>query len=160
MYCCVINTFLYVLWAFIIVDLCCIQVLQTITNHQNGHTGQLSTLSVFMTWTGSLGFIVVSLQVCNYSQTCIYDPWSLLVLFTYQDLPFAGVGRLFYQPVAHTVLMPELCPAAPGLLLQEKGEDRLAERRKNTYNLFLCDMGQFCFKVSCIYVKTLSKNVF
>ncbi|XP_023818515.1 mannose-P-dolichol utilization defect 1 protein [Oryzias latipes] len=47
------------------------KVFQTITNHQNGHTGQLSTLSVFLTWTGSLGLIVVSLQESGSSFTSL-----------------------------------------------------------------------------------------
>lgn len=38
------------------------KVFQTITNHQNGHTGQLSSLSVFLSWAGSLGVVFVSLQ--------------------------------------------------------------------------------------------------
>ncbi|XP_022044612.2 mannose-P-dolichol utilization defect 1 protein-like [Acanthochromis polyacanthus] len=38
------------------------KVFQTITNHQNGHTGQLSTLSVLLSWAGSLGVVFTSLQ--------------------------------------------------------------------------------------------------
>lgn len=38
------------------------KVLQAGTNYSNGHTGQMSTLSVLLTWAGSLGLIVVSLQ--------------------------------------------------------------------------------------------------
>ncbi|XP_054482223.1 mannose-P-dolichol utilization defect 1 protein-like [Anoplopoma fimbria] len=38
------------------------KVLQARTNHCNGHTGQLSTLSVLLSWAGSLGVIFVSLQ--------------------------------------------------------------------------------------------------
>uniref|UniRef100_A0A665UDX4 Uncharacterized protein n=1 Tax=Echeneis naucrates TaxID=173247 RepID=A0A665UDX4_ECHNA len=40
------------------------QVLQAGTNYFNGHTGQLSTLSVLLTWAGSYGFVWISLQVC------------------------------------------------------------------------------------------------
>ncbi|KAI3373130.1 hypothetical protein L3Q82_006455 [Scortum barcoo] len=36
--------------------------LQARTNHCNGHTGQLSTLSVVLSWAGSLGVVFVSLQ--------------------------------------------------------------------------------------------------
>ncbi|KAM6983419.1 mannose-P-dolichol utilization defect 1 protein-like [Tautogolabrus adspersus] len=35
---------------------------QARTNYRNGHTGQLSTLSVLLSWTGSLGVLYVSLQ--------------------------------------------------------------------------------------------------
>ncbi|XP_040907666.1 mannose-P-dolichol utilization defect 1 protein-like [Toxotes jaculatrix] len=38
------------------------KVLQAGANYCNGHTGQLSTLSVFLTWAGSLGVVYVSLQ--------------------------------------------------------------------------------------------------
>ncbi|XP_022618307.1 mannose-P-dolichol utilization defect 1 protein-like [Seriola dumerili] len=38
------------------------KVLQAGTNYRNGHTGQLSTLSVLLTWAGSLGVVFVSLQ--------------------------------------------------------------------------------------------------
>ncbi|XP_040006176.1 mannose-P-dolichol utilization defect 1 protein-like isoform X2 [Xiphias gladius] len=38
------------------------KVLQAGTNYCNGHTGQLSTLSVLLTWAGSLGVVFVSLQ--------------------------------------------------------------------------------------------------
>ncbi|XP_008300819.1 mannose-P-dolichol utilization defect 1 protein-like [Stegastes partitus] len=38
------------------------KVFQTTTNHQNGHTGQLSTLSVLLSWAGSLGVVWISLQ--------------------------------------------------------------------------------------------------
>lgn len=44
---------------------CCFQVLQAGTNYRNGHTGQLSTLSVLLTWAGSLGVGFVTLQVCS-----------------------------------------------------------------------------------------------
>ncbi|KAK9536385.1 hypothetical protein VZT92_006170 [Zoarces viviparus] len=37
-------------------------VLQARTNHCNGHTGQLSTLSVLLSWAGSLGVLFASLQ--------------------------------------------------------------------------------------------------
>ncbi|XP_033506835.2 mannose-P-dolichol utilization defect 1 protein-like [Epinephelus lanceolatus] len=36
--------------------------LQAGTNYKNGHTGQLSTLSVLLSWAGSLGVYFVSLQ--------------------------------------------------------------------------------------------------
>ncbi|XP_075958655.1 mannose-P-dolichol utilization defect 1 protein-like [Anarhichas minor] len=38
------------------------KVLQARTNHCNGHTGQLSTLSVLVSWAGSLGVLFASLQ--------------------------------------------------------------------------------------------------
>uniref|UniRef100_A0A4W6BU38 Mannose-P-dolichol utilization defect 1a n=1 Tax=Lates calcarifer TaxID=8187 RepID=A0A4W6BU38_LATCA len=38
------------------------KVLQAGTNYRNGHTGQLSTLSVLLTWAGSLGVGFVTLQ--------------------------------------------------------------------------------------------------
>ncbi|XP_029375090.1 mannose-P-dolichol utilization defect 1 protein-like [Echeneis naucrates] len=38
------------------------KVLQAGTNYFNGHTGQLSTLSVLLTWAGSYGFVWISLQ--------------------------------------------------------------------------------------------------
>uniref|UniRef100_A0A8D3AV04 Mannose-P-dolichol utilization defect 1a n=1 Tax=Scophthalmus maximus TaxID=52904 RepID=A0A8D3AV04_SCOMX len=37
-------------------------VLQARSNYCNGHTGQLSTLSVLLTWAGSLGVVFVALQ--------------------------------------------------------------------------------------------------
>uniref|UniRef100_A0A672JUA9 Mannose-P-dolichol utilization defect 1a n=1 Tax=Salarias fasciatus TaxID=181472 RepID=A0A672JUA9_SALFA len=40
---------------------CCFQALQALTNHRNGHTGQLSTVSVFLSCAGSLGVAFVSL---------------------------------------------------------------------------------------------------
>lgn len=43
--------------------ICFFQVLQAGTNYYNGHTGQLSTLSVFLSCAGSLGVVFVSLQV-------------------------------------------------------------------------------------------------
>ncbi|KAM9348724.1 mannose-P-dolichol utilization defect 1 protein-like [Symphorus nematophorus] len=36
--------------------------LQAGTNHCNGHTGQLSTLSVLLSWAGALGVVFMSLQ--------------------------------------------------------------------------------------------------
>lgn len=41
------------------------QVLQARANYSNGHTGQLSTLSVFLMCAGSLGLAFASLLVCN-----------------------------------------------------------------------------------------------
>ncbi|XP_068457454.1 mannose-P-dolichol utilization defect 1 protein-like [Clinocottus analis] len=38
------------------------KVLQATANHCNGHTGQLSTVSVLLSWAGSLGVVFVSLQ--------------------------------------------------------------------------------------------------
>ncbi|KAK2828516.1 hypothetical protein Q5P01_019550 [Channa striata] len=38
------------------------KVLQARTNYSNGHTGQLSTLSVLLTWAGSLGADFISVQ--------------------------------------------------------------------------------------------------
>ncbi|XP_069572491.1 mannose-P-dolichol utilization defect 1 protein-like isoform X1 [Brachyistius frenatus] len=38
------------------------KALQTVTNHHNGHTGQLSSVSVFLSCAGSLGVLFVSLQ--------------------------------------------------------------------------------------------------
>ncbi|AWP00187.1 putative mannose-P-dolichol utilization defect 1 protein-like [Scophthalmus maximus] len=38
------------------------KVLQARSNYCNGHTGQLSTLSVLLTWAGSLGVVFVALQ--------------------------------------------------------------------------------------------------
>ncbi|XP_047463316.1 mannose-P-dolichol utilization defect 1 protein-like [Mugil cephalus] len=38
------------------------KVLQSLTNYRNGHAGQLSTLSVFLSWAGSLSVLYVSLQ--------------------------------------------------------------------------------------------------
>ncbi|KAL6098896.1 uncharacterized protein ACO6RY_17934 [Pungitius sinensis] len=38
------------------------KVLQAGTNHRHGHTGQLSSLSVLLSWAGSLGVLFVSLQ--------------------------------------------------------------------------------------------------
>ncbi|XP_017287436.1 mannose-P-dolichol utilization defect 1 protein-like [Kryptolebias marmoratus] len=38
------------------------KVAQAVTNYHNGHTGQLSTLSLFLTWMGSLSIAVVCLQ--------------------------------------------------------------------------------------------------
>lgn len=43
----------------------CFQGLQAGTNYCNGHTGQLSTLSVLLSWAGSLGVTSVSLQVLH-----------------------------------------------------------------------------------------------
>nr|XP_019940940.1 PREDICTED: mannose-P-dolichol utilization defect 1 protein-like [Paralichthys olivaceus] len=43
------------------------KVLQAGTNYCNGHTGQLSTLSVLMTWAGSLCVFFFSLQETGYS---------------------------------------------------------------------------------------------
>ncbi|XP_054899622.1 mannose-P-dolichol utilization defect 1 protein-like isoform X2 [Poeciliopsis prolifica] len=38
------------------------KVVQTVTNYQNGHTGQLSSLSALLSCTGALGAAVVSVQ--------------------------------------------------------------------------------------------------
>ncbi|KAM8899755.1 mannose-P-dolichol utilization defect 1 protein-like isoform 2-T2 [Spinachia spinachia] len=45
-----------------IFHICCFQVLQARTNQCHGHTGQLSSLSVLLSWAGSLGVLLVSLQ--------------------------------------------------------------------------------------------------
>uniref|UniRef100_A0A672JR30 Mannose-P-dolichol utilization defect 1a n=1 Tax=Salarias fasciatus TaxID=181472 RepID=A0A672JR30_SALFA len=50
---------------------CCFQALQALTNHRNGHTGQLSTVSVFLSCAGSLGVAFVSLQDSIYSVTSL-----------------------------------------------------------------------------------------
>ncbi|XP_037543462.1 mannose-P-dolichol utilization defect 1 protein-like [Nematolebias whitei] len=38
------------------------KLVQAVTNYRNGHAGQLSTLSLFLNWTGSLSVALVSLQ--------------------------------------------------------------------------------------------------
>ncbi|XP_053296751.1 mannose-P-dolichol utilization defect 1 protein [Pleuronectes platessa] len=43
------------------------KVLQAGTNYYNGHTGQLSTLSLFLTWAGSLSVFFLSLQESGYT---------------------------------------------------------------------------------------------
>ncbi|KAM8899757.1 mannose-P-dolichol utilization defect 1 protein-like isoform 4-T4 [Spinachia spinachia] len=45
------------------------KVLQARTNQCHGHTGQLSSLSVLLSWAGSLGVLLVSLQVCKSGST-------------------------------------------------------------------------------------------
>ncbi|XP_029957079.1 mannose-P-dolichol utilization defect 1 protein-like isoform X2 [Salarias fasciatus] len=47
------------------------KALQALTNHRNGHTGQLSTVSVFLSCAGSLGVAFVSLQDSIYSVTSL-----------------------------------------------------------------------------------------
>ncbi|KAM6907802.1 mannose-P-dolichol utilization defect 1 protein-like [Xenentodon cancila] len=47
------------------------KVVQIMANSQNSHTGQLSTASVSLTWTGSLGVVVVSLQDTGVSLTSL-----------------------------------------------------------------------------------------
>uniref|UniRef100_A0A3Q0QTX7 Uncharacterized protein n=1 Tax=Amphilophus citrinellus TaxID=61819 RepID=A0A3Q0QTX7_AMPCI len=42
-----------------------LQALQLATNYRNGHTGQLSILSVLLSFAGSLAVAFVSLQVCT-----------------------------------------------------------------------------------------------
>ncbi|CAG02892.1 unnamed protein product [Tetraodon nigroviridis] len=39
---------------------------QARTNHVNGHTGQLSSVSVLLSWAGSLGLTFIALQVWQY----------------------------------------------------------------------------------------------
>ncbi|KAF7657660.1 hypothetical protein LDENG_00024090 [Lucifuga dentata] len=45
---------------------------QAWTNNCNGHTGQLSTLCVCLTWTGSLALIFISLQETGTSVTTLF----------------------------------------------------------------------------------------
>ncbi|KAM9846379.1 mannose-P-dolichol utilization defect 1 protein-like [Aulostomus maculatus] len=47
------------------------KVAQAVTNHSNGHTGQLSSPSVFLTWAASLGLSFVALQDTGSSLTLI-----------------------------------------------------------------------------------------
>ncbi|CAN9501758.1 unnamed protein product [Ophioblennius macclurei] len=47
------------------------KALQALTNYNNGHTGQLSTVSVFLTCAGSLSAAFVSLQESIYSLTSL-----------------------------------------------------------------------------------------
>lgn len=47
------------------------KALQALTNYHNGHTGQLSTVSVFLSCAGSLGVAFVSLQESIYSITSL-----------------------------------------------------------------------------------------
>lgn len=63
----------------------CFQVFQAGTNYCNGHTGQQSTLSVLLSWAGSLGVVFVSLQVgCQklHTSTNIVVDLSLMSLLT------------------------------------------------------------------------------
>ncbi|XP_034463456.1 mannose-P-dolichol utilization defect 1 protein-like [Hippoglossus hippoglossus] len=50
-----------------LISLIASKVLQAGTNYYNGHTGQLSTLSVLLTWAGSLGVFFFSLQETGYT---------------------------------------------------------------------------------------------
>lgn len=47
------------------------KALQVQTNHRNGHSGQLSTVSVFLSWAGSLSVTFISLQESLYSGTIL-----------------------------------------------------------------------------------------
>ncbi|XP_029304815.1 mannose-P-dolichol utilization defect 1 protein-like isoform X2 [Cottoperca gobio] len=73
------------------------KIFQAGTNYCNGHTGQLSTLTVLISWAGSLGVIFVSLQLC-----------------------LVGDRKHVCHSVTHTVSLCQLCPPGPGPLLQEQ----------------------------------------
>ncbi|XP_041863392.1 mannose-P-dolichol utilization defect 1 protein-like [Melanotaenia boesemani] len=47
------------------------KAVQAATNYRNSHTGQLSTLSTLLTWTGSLGVAIVSVQETGGSLTSV-----------------------------------------------------------------------------------------
>ncbi|XP_061596893.1 mannose-P-dolichol utilization defect 1 protein-like [Cololabis saira] len=47
------------------------KLVQIIVNYQNSHTGQLSTASLSLTWTGSLGVVIASLQEVGVSLTSL-----------------------------------------------------------------------------------------
>ncbi|XP_041807873.1 mannose-P-dolichol utilization defect 1 protein-like [Chelmon rostratus] len=59
-------------WAALIAS----KALQAGTNYCKGHTGQLSALSVFLSWAGSLGVVFVSLQQTGSSFTALSDTLS------------------------------------------------------------------------------------
>ncbi|KAM9333111.1 mannose-P-dolichol utilization defect 1 protein-like isoform 2-T2 [Pholidichthys leucotaenia] len=69
------------------------KVLQTLTNFQNGHTGELSTLSVILSWAGSISLVFVSIQDAGRSFTTLFHIISaclssvlLVQVLTYQSV--------------------------------------------------------------------------
>ncbi|KAM4726241.1 mannose-P-dolichol utilization defect 1 protein-like [Anableps anableps] len=57
------------------------KVVQTLTNYHNSHTGQLSTLSVLLSCTGSLGATIVSVQESEGSFTTLSHMLSTCLSF-------------------------------------------------------------------------------
>lgn len=54
----------------ILMECLCPQLIQAVTNYRNGHTGQLSAISVFLLFAGSLARIFTSLQVGIQNHLC------------------------------------------------------------------------------------------
>ncbi|KAK5624153.1 hypothetical protein CRENBAI_002459 [Crenichthys baileyi] len=57
------------------------KAVQIVTNHQNGHTGQLSTLSLLLSCAGSLGAAIVSVQENGGSFTTLFHMLSPCLSF-------------------------------------------------------------------------------
>lgn len=106
--------------------ICCFQALQAGTNYKNGHTGQLSTLSVFLSWAGSLGVVFVSLQVRSQElhtdiNMAAQHFQSFVVVFTNSfKLCLLANRKLIYNSVSHDVSGSQLRPPGPGPLQQEQ----------------------------------------
>lgn len=90
---------------------------QARTNHVNGHTGQLSSVSVLLSWAGSLGLTFETLQVA----TTVSDLTPAVNLFLISIfLVCEGEGKLLVRCFSPTLHLLQLCPDGSDLLFQEQ----------------------------------------
>lgn len=83
----------------------------------NGHTGQLSSVSVLLSWAGSLGLTFETLQVA----TTLSDLTAEVSLFfNVNFLVLEGEGKLLFHCFSHTLHLLKLCPDGSDLLFQEQ----------------------------------------
>lgn len=108
----------------------CFQGFQAGTNYRNGHTGQLSTLSVLLSWAGGLGVTFVSLQVLYTDRNIVVQLVTIPICLCCLSLRLSyfysfifcllGTRKSNFFLVTYTPHLSQLCLAGPGPLLQEQ----------------------------------------
>lgn len=115
---------------YIQVTFFCFQGFQAGTNYRNGHTGQLSTLSVLLSWAGGLGVTFVSLQVLYTDRNIVVQLVTIPICLCCLSLRLSyfysfifcllGTRKSNFFLVTYTPHLSQLCLAGPGPLLQEQ----------------------------------------
>ncbi|OCT59635.1 hypothetical protein XELAEV_18001057mg [Xenopus laevis] len=112
------------------------RLIQATTNYRNGHTGQLSAITVGLLFLGSLARIYTCVQVSVYRQLLL-PGWTLLVTCSRDSFPSdqpcsAGDQRLSHDGHIRGVLCLQRAHCGPTALLLERPAHREAPAAAQT----------------------------
>lgn len=145
--------------------ICRFQVLQAGTNYGNSYTGQLSCLSLLLTWAGSLGVTFISLQVSSeesHSNTAaqmhiLHLLLLLLLTVSASNVVYRKQEALLWlshthcQPVSAVSSWPRSSGTRAALPLKRRANRREGQRQINIHSHFIFKhIPKKCFVNLCL----------